>query len=66
VATLTNEEIIEAIGGKTVLDLCDLIKGIEDKFGVKAAAPVAVCRCTRCGGAAAEAVRRTNGIFGHS
>jgi large subunit ribosomal protein L7/L12 len=41
VATLTNEEIIEAIGGKTVLELCDLIKGIEDKFGVKAAAPSA-------------------------
>jgi large subunit ribosomal protein L7/L12 len=41
VATLTNEEIIEAVGGKTVLELCDLIKGIEDKFGVKAAAPVA-------------------------
>ena len=40
-ATLTNEEIIEAIGGKTVLELCDLIKGIEDKFGVKAAAPTA-------------------------
>jgi len=40
VATLTNEEIIEAIGGKTVLELCDLIKGIEVKFGVKAAAPV--------------------------
>jgi large subunit ribosomal protein L7/L12 len=41
VATITNEEIIEAIGGKTVLELCDLIKGVEDKFGVKAAAPVA-------------------------
>jgi large subunit ribosomal protein L7/L12 len=41
VATLTYEEIIDAVGGKTVLELCDLIKGIEDKFGVKAAAPVA-------------------------
>jgi large subunit ribosomal protein L7/L12 len=57
VATLTNDEIIEAIGGKTVLDLCDLIKGIEDKFGVKAAAPVAAASGPAAGGAgAAEAV----------
>jgi large subunit ribosomal protein L7/L12 len=52
VATLTNEELIEAIGGKTVLELCDLIKGIEDKFGVKAAAPVAVAAVPAAGGAA--------------
>jgi large subunit ribosomal protein L7/L12 len=55
VATLTNEELIEAIGGKTVLELCDLIKGIEDKFGVKAAAPVAVAAAPAGGAAAAEA-----------
>ena len=53
-ATLTNEELIEAIGSKTVLDLCDLIKGIEDKFGVKAAAPMAVA-APAAGGAAAGA-----------
>lgn len=41
-ATLTNEEIIEAIGNKTVLELSDLIKAIETKFDVKAAAPVAM------------------------
>jgi large subunit ribosomal protein L7/L12 len=52
VATLTNEELIEAIGGKTVLELCDLIKGIEDKFGVKAAAPVAAAAAPAAGGAA--------------
>jgi large subunit ribosomal protein L7/L12 len=55
VATLTNEELIEAIGGKTVLELCDLIKGIEDKFGVKAAAPIAVAAAPAAGAAAAEA-----------
>jgi len=53
VATLTNEEIVEAIGSKTVLELCDLIKAIEDKFGVKAAAPVAVA--APAGGAATAA-----------
>jgi len=42
VATLTQEEIIEAIGGMTVIQLSDLIKAIETKFDVKAAAPVAV------------------------
>jgi len=54
VATLTNEEIIDAIGSKTVLELCDLIKNIEDKFGVKAAAPTAAA--APAAGAAAEAV----------
>lgn len=41
-ATLSKEEIIEAIGGMTVLELSDLIKAIEEKFDVKAAAPVAM------------------------
>jgi large subunit ribosomal protein L7/L12 len=54
VATLTNEEIIEAVGGKTVLELCDLIKGIEDKFGVKAAAPVAAAAAPVAAAAPAE------------
>ncbi len=58
-ATLTNEEIIEAIGGKTVLELCDLIKGIEDKFGVKAAAPVAVAAAPAAGAAAEAAEEQT-------
>ena len=41
-ATLTNEQIIEAIEGKTILELSELIKAMEEKFGVTAAAPVAV------------------------
>lgn len=39
---MTKEEIIEAIGGMTVLELADLVKALEVKFGVSAAAPVAV------------------------
>src|SRR5699024_8284463 len=35
------EEIIEAIKGMTVLELNDLVKAIEEEFGVTAAAPVA-------------------------
>ena len=38
---------------KTVLELCDLIKAIEDKFGVKAAAPVAAAAAPAAGAAAA-------------
>jgi len=39
--TLTNEEIVEAISAKTALELSELVKSIETKFGVTAAAPVA-------------------------
>jgi large subunit ribosomal protein L7/L12 len=59
VATLTNEELVQAIGGKTVLELCDLIKAIEDKFGVKAAAPVAMAAAPAAGSAAAPAEEQT-------
>jgi large subunit ribosomal protein L7/L12 len=59
VATLTNEELVEAIGGKTVLELCDLIKAIEDKFGVKAAAPVAAAAAPAASAAAAPAEEKT-------
>jgi len=39
---VTKEELIEAIGNMTVLELADLVKALEEKFGVSAAAPVAV------------------------
>jgi large subunit ribosomal protein L7/L12 len=54
VATLTKDEFVQAIGGMTVLELSELIKAIEEKFDVKAAAPVAVAAAP-AGGAAAEA-----------
>lgn len=47
--SITNEQLIEHISSMTVLDLANLVKELEDKFGVSAA-PVAVA-----GGAAAEA-----------
>lgn len=59
-ATLTNEDIIEAIGQKTVLELADLIKAIEKKFDVKAAAPVAVAAAAApAGGGEAAAEEKT-------
>jgi large subunit ribosomal protein L7/L12 len=52
VASLTKEQIIEAIGSMTVLELSDLIKMVETKFDVKAAAPVAVAAAPAAGAAA--------------
>lgn len=53
---MTNEQILEAIKGMTVLELNELVKAIEEEFGVTAAAPVAVVGGAAGGGeAAAEA-----------
>jgi large subunit ribosomal protein L7/L12 len=49
---MSKEQILEAIKGMTVLELNDLVKAIEEEFGVTAAAPVAVV----AGGAAAAEV----------
>ena len=50
----TKEEILDSIAAMTVLELSELLKEFEEKFGVTAAAPVAVASPTG-GGAAAEA-----------
>lgn len=39
---MTKEQIMEAIESMTVLELSELVKALEEKFGVSAAAPVAV------------------------
>ncbi len=52
---MSKDQIIEAIKEMTVLELNDLVKAIEEEFGVTAAAPVAVAG----GGAAAEAAEQT-------
>jgi large subunit ribosomal protein L7/L12 len=59
VATLTKDEFVQAIGGMTVLELSDLIKAIEEKFDVKAAAPVAVAAAPAAGGAAEAVEEKT-------
>ena len=51
---MTQEQIIEAVKNMTVLELNDLVKAIEEEFGVTAAAPVAVV-----GGGAAAAEEKT-------
>lgn len=47
-------EIIETIGGLTVLELAELVKALEDKFGVSAAAPVMMAGDGSGGEAATE------------
>ena len=39
---MTNEEIVEAVKGMSAIDLAELVKALEETFGVSAAAPVAV------------------------
>jgi large subunit ribosomal protein L7/L12 len=39
--SLTNEQIVDAVAGKTLMEVMELVKAIEEKFGVSAAAPVA-------------------------
>ena len=51
---LSKDDILNAISEMSVMDLVDLIKGIEDKFGVSAAAPVAVAAAAAPAAAAAE------------
>jgi len=51
----TKEEILEAIASMTVLEVSELVKAMEEKFGVSAAAPVAVAVAGAAGGAAPAA-----------
>jgi large subunit ribosomal protein L7/L12 len=51
-----NEEILDQIASLTVLELSELLKEFEERFGVTAAAPVAVAAAPAGGAGAAEAV----------
>jgi large subunit ribosomal protein L7/L12 len=54
-SALTNEEILEAIKVKPALELAELVKMMEETFGVSAAAPVAVAAAGPAAGGEAEA-----------
>ena len=56
---MNREEIISAIESMTVLELAELVKDLEEKFGVSAAAPVAVAAGPVAGGAAEAAEEKT-------
>jgi large subunit ribosomal protein L7/L12 len=51
---MTQQELIEAIGNMTVLELSELVKALEDKFGVSAAAPMAMAAAGPAAAAAVE------------
>ena len=52
---MTKEEIIAVVKNMTVIELADLVKALEDEFGVTAAAPIAVAAVPGVAGAAAGA-----------
>ena len=56
---MTHEEIIAAVESMTVLELADLVKALEEKFGVSAAAPVAVAAAAAPAAAAEAAEEKT-------
>src|SRR4051794_21939697 len=53
-ATLTNDEIIEALKEKSLIEISDLVKQFEETFGVTAAAPVALAAAPSGGGGGGE------------
>ncbi len=58
-ADITKDDVIEFIANMTVLELSELVKELEDKFGVSAAAPVAMMAAGPAGDAGAGAAEQT-------
>ena len=52
--SLTNEQIVEAVAAKSLMEVMELVKAIEEKFGVSAAAPVMMAAGPAAAGPAAE------------
>ena len=52
---LSNEELIEALSNKSIMEVVELVKALEEKWGVSAAAPVAVAAGPGAAGAEAAA-----------
>ena len=66
-SALTKDQLIEAISGLSVIELSELVKALEEKFGVSAAAPVAaVAAAPAAGAAAAEAKDEFNVVLANA
>ena len=52
--SLTNEQIVDAVAAKSLMEVMDLVKAIEEKFGVTAAAPVMMAAGPAAAGPVAE------------
>ena len=61
--TLTTEQILDGIAELSVLELSELLKAFEEKFGVTAAAPVAVAAAPAAGGGEAAAAEEEQTEF---
>ena len=55
---MTKDELIEAIKGMNVVELADVVKALEEEFGVSAAAPVAVAAAPAAGNGARDLINR--------
>jgi large subunit ribosomal protein L7/L12 len=62
-ATLTQDQILDAIGAMTLVEVSDFVKKFEEKFGVTAAAPVAVAAAAPTSAAPAAAVEEEQTEF---
>lgn len=60
---VSKEEIVQALSEMSVMEVVDLVKELEEKFGVSAAAPVAVAPGAAAGGAEAEAAEEEKTEF---
>jgi large subunit ribosomal protein L7/L12 len=56
---ITKEQVIDWLSGQSVLEIAGLVKDLEEKWGVSAAAPMAVAAAPAAGGAAAPAEEQT-------
>jgi large subunit ribosomal protein L7/L12 len=62
-ATLTQDQILDAIGAMTLVEVSEFVKKFEEKFGVTAAAPVAVASAPAAGAAPAAAAEEEQTEF---
>ena len=62
---MTRDEMIQAIEGMTVLELSELVKALEEKFGVSASAPAMAMPMMAMAGAAAPAEEEKTECSGH-
>jgi large subunit ribosomal protein L7/L12 len=53
---MSNEDLLKELSGKPIMEVVELVKMLEDEWGVSAAAPVAVAAAGAAGGDAGEAV----------
>jgi large subunit ribosomal protein L7/L12 len=62
-ATLTQDQILDAIGAMTLIEVSEFVKKFEEKFGVTAAAPVALAAAAPAGAALAVAAEEEQTEF---